>query len=807
MSRGAHLATYNNLAEQKDVEKYYVELGGILPGFHTFYWIGLTTENWPEFYWADMSPMKGNISETGHWGYFMPQNILEPNNIYPPENCVGANLTESFDGAWGWADTRCSQRWPGLCRIVPPGIWHYKSPSTNYTYAFNNSAVNQQDAELGCQDAGGHLVTWTSLEEQIEVEEYFVSKGILIPGFHKSYWAGLRSSSWPYFQWMDRTTNIELEYTHWGTNGDIKEPNNLNPPEMCGAANYTQRYGGAWGWSDTACSSPLVFICRLLKPGNFTITSAVTGNNFTFFTETKNYTNAKEHCISMGQHLVSFENLDEQAEVEAGLILSGFLLPGFQRLYWLGLTATLEEWPFYRWNDRSLKGPGGEYYEHWGKTKVGNFAFQEPKSNSELCSCSAKQQAFGFPSAWGWVSQLCSFEAVYMCRGAANTAFSYNTSKGVTFIFNSTLTTQADAEQSCKDNGGHLASYLSGPEQAEVENYFSMMGFLMPTFHLRYWIGAVSSPAHWPSFKWIDQNPGINMTTYQLWGKLGMAPEPNNAPIGNEFCAVANYSQSYGNPRKWGWSDTNCDYIKAPFMCRMLPPLVKFCKSETTGNDYILNTNRMGFDDAMAVCNSCGGLLVSYDNFTEQREVERCFQDDGWLLPNYHKFYWMGLASNVNGAIWPNFTWLDHGKAIYQGNYQHWGTIMPGRILEPNNLVPPEVCAGSNLTAGIIRHRELIYDGVGGWADHNCQEQYVFICEVLPPQKFGSYVSVVSGYEFTLYTTPMNHSAAEVECNANGGHLASYASQAEQVGRLQARQARQAGRPRGLCEWAAGRRH
>jgi hypothetical protein len=105
----------------------------------------------------------------------MPQNLLEPNNIYPPENCVGANMSESFDGAWGWSDTRCSQRWPALCRVVPPGQWYYTSPNNNYTYIFNNSMVNQQDGELGCQDAGGHLATFHSIEEQIEVRAHVLA--------------------------------------------------------------------------------------------------------------------------------------------------------------------------------------------------------------------------------------------------------------------------------------------------------------------------------------------------------------------------------------------------------------------------------------------------------------------------------------------------------------------------------------------------------------------------------------------------------------------------------------------------------
>jgi hypothetical protein len=43
--------------------------------------------------------------------------------------------------------------------------------------------------------------------------------------------------------------------------------------------------------------------------------------------------------------------------------------------------------------------------------------------------------------------------------------------------------------------------------------------------------------------------------------------EPNNvAPP--EYCAVANYSQTYGKPTAWGWSDINCakNFV---FMCRL----------------------------------------------------------------------------------------------------------------------------------------------------------------------------------------------------------------------------------------------
>jgi hypothetical protein len=94
----------------------------------------------------------------------------------------------------------------------------------------------------------------------------------------------------------------------------------------------------------------------------------------------------------------------------------------------------------------------------------------------------------------------------------------------------------------------------------------------------------------------------------------------------------------------------------------------------------------------------------------------QCFIQQGFLLPKFHVHYWMGLVSGINGAMWPNFTWLDHVEAVYMGNYQHWGTAGPGR-LEPNNLVPQEDCAGSNLTSS--------YTNAGGWADHNCTERCV----------------------------------------------------------------------------------
>jgi hypothetical protein len=39
----------------------------------------------------------------------------------------------------------------------------------------------------------------------------------------------------------------------------------VNPPENCGGANSTQRYGQplTWGWGDQNCANNYIFMCRI----------------------------------------------------------------------------------------------------------------------------------------------------------------------------------------------------------------------------------------------------------------------------------------------------------------------------------------------------------------------------------------------------------------------------------------------------------------------------------------------------------------------------------------------------------------
>ena len=95
------------------------------------------------------------------------------------------------------------------------------------------------------------------------MEAAFVTQGGLIPSYHVTYWMGLRAQLWPDFQWPDKavpTPEVNVTYTAWGTG----EPDNAGDAQNCGAGNYSAMLRtGAWGWSDEACHTPLVYICEV----------------------------------------------------------------------------------------------------------------------------------------------------------------------------------------------------------------------------------------------------------------------------------------------------------------------------------------------------------------------------------------------------------------------------------------------------------------------------------------------------------------------------------------------------------------
>ena len=95
----------------------------------------------------------------------------------------------------------------------------------------------------------------------------------------------------------------------------------------------------------------------------------------------------------------------------------------------------------------------------------------------------------------------------------------------------------------------------------------------------------------------------------------------------------------------------------------------------------------LGQTDAQASCKRMGGHLVAWFSREEQVDVEGFFVSNGYLLPKFHKLYWMGF----NALDWGAWGWIDPTAGSFKSAaYKHWG------LDEPNNEPPMQLCGAAN---------------------------------------------------------------------------------------------------------------
>ncbi len=186
----------------------------------------------------------------------------------------------------------------------------------------------------------------------LQVETYFISQGLLLPGSSQGYWLGLKATpdSWPRFSWLSRSIPdpSNATYSNWAT-GPPSQPNNAS--ELCGAANSSfVSSSGVWSWSDADCSMALASICRRDVAFTYSYTSAKSNSTYYLGTGELNALAAELACNALGGHLVSYGSAAEQREVEAAFVAQGGIIPGYHQLYWLGLQAS--PYPQFTWLDK-----------------------------------------------------------------------------------------------------------------------------------------------------------------------------------------------------------------------------------------------------------------------------------------------------------------------------------------------------------------------------------------------------------------------------------------------------------------------
>jgi hypothetical protein len=78
---------------------------------------------------------------------------------------------------------------------------------------------------------------------------------------------GAAAGGRPYWDWVApgyANPEVDLPYKHWA----MYTPLNARDPAAspsglreCAAANASQRYQGAWGWTNQGCGLPLPYVC------------------------------------------------------------------------------------------------------------------------------------------------------------------------------------------------------------------------------------------------------------------------------------------------------------------------------------------------------------------------------------------------------------------------------------------------------------------------------------------------------------------------------------------------------------------
>jgi hypothetical protein len=144
----------------------------------------------------------------------------------------------------------------------------------------------------------------------------------------------------------------------------------------------------------------------------------------------------------------------------------------------------------------------------------------------------------------------------------------------------------------------------------------------------------------------------------------------------------------------------------------------------TTNGTFYLNTSYVNQSVAEAACAANGAHLAAYTSAQEQADVEKHFISNGYLLPAYHRSYWIGYRTKTPGLKLHAFGTVDATLNPARYRLYRWGTYFEnGKASpEPNNLMNPEFCATANfsMTFGT--------PAAWGWADTSCGLRFPFMC-------------------------------------------------------------------------------
>ncbi|XP_015253776.1 PREDICTED: macrophage mannose receptor 1-like [Cyprinodon variegatus] len=487
---------------------------------------------------------------------------------------------------------------------------------------------------------------------------------------------------------------------------------------------------------------------------------------------------AEKSCKQQSASLLSITDPNEQAYITA-LLEPGGIHQGYK--LWTGLTLDSEN---------GWKWTNGSPFRYL------NWDSGHPLTNAAF-SCGLMDGALRY----SWQSSKCNKKLGYICysegvlpsptegldMGFCSTPWiPYN---GHCFRLDRTGKSWSDAQQTCRKEGGDLASIRNTEDQSFV---ISQLGYA-PTDEL--WIG-LNDIKRERLFDWTDHSK-VSFTSWEF-GRPAAASDHEDCVLirgesGNwadrdckEKHGFVCMKTSASEPSKEeGQQDTGCKVVK-PEVSGLGPPISlakvievvkKFLGGKAPGVDEIRPEYLRAVDvifetaegktwfEAQKYCRAIGGDLISFHSAAEQ-QLER---------QRYSRYnnLWIGLSAPDQDT---GYVWSD-GSPV---NFQHWQSG------EPNNKNKVESC---------VEFYQRRWDQSGSWNDNQCEGYKGWICQIPtgvtpkspPPPPTPDYNRTSDGWlewngnQYFFETKTMANEDARQSCKEKHGDLVTIDSEAERI--------------------------
>ncbi|XP_069552423.1 macrophage mannose receptor 1 [Brachyistius frenatus] len=699
--------------KKKDLKKTWQEsqdfcraIGGDLMSIHSMHdlnsvqiqsssaaWIGLSLQGVNEgFVWSD-----GSAFSFENWGYG------EPNNHNDNEHCAEAQ----FYYGRHWNDRHCEAYNDWICQIrrgdtpkPEPTIVAQVYNTTedgwliynDTQYFFNSNNLPMEHARAYCKQNFGDLVVITG-----DSERKFLWKQIA-KGSEGQYYIGMLVNLDKSFSWLDGTP---VTYAAW----DHNEPNFANNDENC-----VTIYKGMGYWNDINCGMELPSICK--RSSAFVNTTMIPttvpkggcapewlsfrGKCYKFVSgsDSKNWQDARAHCISQGGNLVSIPNDREQAFLTTQML-------HYNTDLWIGMNDINWEMHFV-WTDGK-----GILYTNWAKghptsAPDGRFFFDEMFDCVVMVGSTPKQTG-------QWKVEDCHSKQGFICKRNIDSQIVVHPTtvspKAFYKLGNDSykLVGQKmkwdEARRQCQADDADLASILNPVTQAFITLQISKHNESV-------WIG-LNSNVTGGRFKWVDDW----MLSYTKWGRS----EPKNYG-----CVYIDVDKTW---KTAPCSDTHYSLCKKspdvpPTEPPQLPGNCPESKRQKTwipfrGHCYaFLGSMVDNWAHASVACLKMGASLLSIQDPTEARFIQHNLE----LLQDGAKTFWIGLYKSHDDE----WMWIDNSVV----DYTNWKAGVPNS----------ESCVDINSDSG-------------QWTTNSCSRYRPYICKtekVIPPtEKPASIAHVV----------------------------------------------------------------